>query len=61
MGDFDILCQTTVPLYSYSKPDDFVVKDEATIWHDGDRIATNPDAALLRESSHRRPHTAEEW
>jgi len=38
MGDFDILCQTAVPLSSYNEPDDFVVKYEATIRHDGEPI-----------------------
>jgi len=38
MGDFDILCQTTVPLSSYNEPDDFVVKYRATIQHDGEPI-----------------------
>jgi len=38
MGDFDILCQTTVPLSSYNEPDDFVVEYRATIQHDGEAI-----------------------
>lgn len=38
MGDFDILCQTTVPLSTYNEPDDFVIKYEATIRHDGEPI-----------------------
>src|SRR5436190_9596397 len=38
MGDFDILCQTTVPIASYEEPDDFVVEYTASIRHDGEPI-----------------------
>ena len=38
MGDFDILCQTTVPVSSYNEPDDFVVEYRAMIRHDGKPI-----------------------
>lgn len=38
MGEFDILCQTTVPISSYEEPDDFVVEYRAMIRHDGELI-----------------------
>jgi hypothetical protein len=38
MPDFDILCETAIPLSSYEEPDDFVVQYTATIRHDGETI-----------------------
>lgn len=38
MSDFDIHCQTTVPLSSYESPDDFVVEITGTVRHEGEPI-----------------------
>lgn len=38
MADFDMLCQTSLPLSSYQEPDDFVVEYAATIRHEGEAV-----------------------